>query len=227
MAPPPLLNPKYSLTSSNYKNILKDGRKQYENGLPLEGQEALVAPSSWGKVPATQSLVYAFDANAEHRTQQDIGLDGLSDQEERAVYTNNSGEDPAGDNFRYYLDRQGSITERYLDFNNPQGNAPVAVTNTKRGSTTLPDVEDIDRDLTMNIVNSYYEYRITIKPGTDINDPFVTDIKEGLSPKLPNGQQLPTRWIQYKVPLSNFTNAVGGIADFRSMSFIRMYLTNF
>ena len=209
------------------EDILKDGRKQYENGLPLEGQEALVAPSSWGKVPATQSLVYAFDANAEHRTQQDIGLDGLSDQEERAVYTNNSGEDPAGDNFRYYLDRQGSITERYLDFNNPQGNAPVAVTNTKRGSTTLPDVEDIDRDLTMNTVNSYYEYRITIKPGTDINDPFVTDIKEGLSPKLPNGQQLPTRWIQYKVPLSNFTNAVGGIADFRSMSFIRMYLTNF
>ena len=92
------------------EDILKDGRKQYENGLPLEGQEALVAPSSWGKVPATQSLVYAFDANAEHRTQQDIGLDGLSDQEERAVYTNNSGEDPAGDNFRYYLDRQGSIT---------------------------------------------------------------------------------------------------------------------
>lgn len=209
------------------EDILKDGRKQYENGLPLIGQEALSAPSSWGKVPATQSLVYAFDTNAQNRALQDIGLDGLSDQQEADIYTNNPAADPALDNFRYYLDREGSILERYLDFNNPQGNAPVAVTNTKRGSTTLPDVEDIDRDLTMNTVNSYYEYRIPIKAGTDINDPFVTDIKEGLSPKLPNGQQLPTRWIQYKIPLSNFSNAIGGIADFRSMSFIRMYLTNF
>src|SRR5690606_34229176 len=35
------------------------------------------------------------------------------------------------------------------------------------------------------------------------------------------------RWIQYKVPLSDFTDAVGGIADFRSISFMRMYLTGF
>ncbi len=70
------------------------------------------------------------------------------------------GEDPALDNYQYYLNREGGILERYFDFNNPDGNSPVQVTNTNRGSTTLPDVEDIDRDLTMNTVNSYYEYRI-------------------------------------------------------------------
>ncbi len=209
------------------EDILKDGRKQYENGLPGVSDNSLTAPTSWGRVPATQSLVYAFDVNENNRLLQDVGLDGLSDAEEAVIFSNNNNEDPAADNFRYYLDRTGSILERYLDFNNTQGNAPVAVTNTKRGSTTLPDVEDIDRDLTMNTVNSYYEYRIQIKPNTAIDDPYVTDIKEGTSPRLPNGQELPVRWIQYKIPLSSFTNAVGGIADFRSMSFMRMYLTNF
>ncbi|CAN0426938.1 unnamed protein product, partial [Scytosiphon promiscuus] len=126
-----------------------------------------------------------------------------------------------------FLNREGSILERYLNYNNPDGNSPVQLTNSDRGSTTLPDVEDIDRDGTMNTVNSYYEYRINIKPGTTINDKYVTDIKEGVTRSLPNGNTLNDRWIQYKIPLSDFTDAVGGISDFRSISFMRMYLTGF
>ena len=206
------------------EDILKDGRKQYENGLPIE-TDALIHQPSWGIVPATQALVYAFDANENNRVLQDVGFDGLDDSAEAAIY--GPGEDPALDNYEYYLNREGSILERYLDFNNPDGNSPVQVTNTNRGSTTLPDVEDIDRDLTMNTVNSYYEYRIAIKPNTGINDKYVTDIKEGVTPDLPNGTQLNRRWIQYKIPLSDFTDAVGGVTDFRSISFMRMYLTGF
>ena len=127
------------------------------------------------------------------------------------------------------MNREGGILERYLDFNNPDGNSPVTVTNTNRGSTTLPDVEDVDRDLTMNTVNSYYEYRIEIKPNTTVNDKYVTDIIEGTASgnRVPNGGQLNYRWIQYKIPLTDFSNAIGGIADFRSVSFMRMYLTGF
>jgi cell surface protein SprA len=158
---------------------------------------------------------------------QDLGFDGLDDASESTVYGNNPANDPALDNYQYYLNRDGGILERYRDFNNPQGNSPVQVTNTNRGSTTLPDVEDVDRDLTMNTVNSYYEYRIPIKPNTTINDRYVTDIKEGVTPTLPNGTTLNRRWIQYKIPLSDFTDAVGGISDFRSISFMRMYLTKF
>lgn len=209
------------------EDILKDGRKQYENGLPGVNSNDLVAETSWGEVPSTQSLVYAFDAEESNRVLQDLGFDGLDDNAEASIYGNNGGDDPALDNYQYYLNREGSILERYLDFNNPQGNSPVAVTNTNRGSTTLPDVEDIDRDLTMNTVNSYYEYRIPIRPNTTINDRYVTDIKEGITPTLPNGGTLNRRWIQYKIPLSDFTDAVGGIADFRSISFMRMYLTGF
>jgi len=211
------------------EDILKDGRKQYENGLPGVQSNDLVAPTSWGQVPATQSLVYAFDVNENNRGLQDVGFDGLNDADEASIYSNNTGADPALDNFQYYLNREGGILERYLDFNNPEGNSPVQVTNTNRGSTTLPDVEDIDRDLTMNTINSYYEYRVAIKPNTTINDQYVTDIRENVlsGNNIPDGSEVRSRWIQYKIPLSNFSNAIGGISDFRSISFLRMYLTGF
>ena len=208
------------------EDVLKDGRKQYENGLPGVNSTDLTSTTSWGQVPATQSLVYAFDADTANRGLQDLGFDGLDDAGEAAIYTN-PGPDPALDNYQYYLNREGNVLQRYLDFNNVDGNSPVEVSNTDRGSTTLPDVEDIDRDLTMNTINSYYEYRIQIKPNTTIDDQYVTDIREGLTPTLPNGTQLNRRWIQYKIPLSDFTDALGGITDFRSISFMRMYLTGF
>ncbi len=208
------------------EDVLKDGKKQYENGLPDSDNTEFPFETSWGEVPQTQALVYAFDANENNRALQDIGYDGLDDLEEAATYDGPL-EDPARDNYTYYLNRDGGILERYRDFNNPDGNSPVTVTNTNRGSTTLPDVEDIDRDLTMNTVNSYYEYRIAIKPFTTTNDKYVTDIKEDVTPELPDGSTLERRWIQYKIPLSDFTNAVGGITDFRSISFMRMYLTGF
>ncbi|WP_276389525.1 cell surface protein SprA [Eudoraea chungangensis] len=209
------------------EDILKDGRKQYENGLPGIGSNDLTTPTPWGVVPSTQSLVYAFDASEENRSLQDLGFDGLDDTLEASQGYNGPDSDPALDNYQYYLNRSGSILERYLDFNNTQGNSPVAVSNTNRGSTTLPDVEDVNRDLTMNTIDSYFEYRIPIRPNITINDPYVTDITEGITPELPNGTQLNRRWIQYKIPLSDFTDAIGGIVDFRSVSFMRMYLTGF
>ena len=209
------------------EDILNDGRKQYENGLPGLNSNDLTTSTVWGEVPATQSLVYAFDASETNRSLQDIGFDGLDDSREAAQGYNGPPEDPALDNFQYYLNRDGGILERYIDFNNTEGNSPVTVTNTDRGSTTLPDVEDVNRDLTMNTINSYFEYRIPIKPNTTINDLYVTDISEGTTPDLPNGTQLNRRWIQYKIPLSDFTDAIGGVTDFRSISFMRMYLTGF
>jgi cell surface protein SprA len=209
------------------EDILPDGRKQYENGLPGVGSNVLVTPTAWGQVPSTQALVYAFDAAEANRTLQDIGFDGLDDAAEALAGYNGPPEDPALDNYTYYLNRDGDLLQRYLDFNNTQGNSPIAVTATDRGNTTLPDVEDVDRDLTMNTVNSYYEYRIPIRPGISVEDRYVTDVKEGVTPNLPNGTQLNRRWIQYKIPLSDFAQAVGGISDFRSISFMRMYLTGF
>jgi cell surface protein SprA len=69
------------------EDVLKDGRKQYENGLGPD--QILVNPRPiWGDVPASQSLIYAFDTNADTRANQDVGLDGLSNSKEGAIYTN-------------------------------------------------------------------------------------------------------------------------------------------
>ena len=210
------------------EDILPDGRKQYENGLPvLAGDTDKTTATDWGKVPATQALVYAFDVDEASRAAQDVGFDGLDDADEVAIY--GPGPDPANDNYEYFLQRDGSILNRYLNFNNPQGNSPVQVTNDNRGNTTLPDVEDIDRDLTMNTVDSYFSYEIDIEPGTDIGDKYVTDIRDTVyaAPRIPDGSTRASRWIQYKIPLSDFTKAVGGISDLRSISSMRIYLTGF
>ncbi|MGS2765075.1 T9SS outer membrane translocon Sov/SprA [Sinomicrobium sp. M5D2P9] len=208
------------------EDILKDGKKQYENGLPGVGSNDLVSRTSWGQVPSAQSLVYAFDADTQNRTLQDVGFDGLDDAAEAAVFTNNPGPDPALDNYEYYVSASGSILERYLNYNNPQGNSPVNVGNNNRGSTTEPDVEDVNGDGTMNTINSYYEYRIPIKPNIQRSDRYVSDIKD-VERQMPNNRTVRGRWIQFKVPVKEFDNAIGGISDFRSMSFMRMYLTGF
>ncbi len=211
------------------EDILTDGRKQYENGLPITDNPtgtALTIPVPWGVVPSTQSLVYAFDADETNRALQDIGLDGLNDALEGATYLNNPGPDPALDNYEFYLSREGDILNRYFNFNNTDGNSPVAVGNNDRGSTTLPDVEDIDRDLTTNTINSYFEYRIPIRPDIGRNDPFVNDIRE-VDVTTPDNNVIRSRWIQFKIPIREFDDAIGGITDLRSISFMRMYMSGF
>lgn len=211
------------------EDILKDGRKQYENGLPLDNNPALVNTTSFGKVPSTQSLVYAFNADSGNRAIQDAGYDGMLNDEEATVYSN-PGPDPALDDYQFYLEATGSIPQRYKNYNNPQGNSPVQVGDNNRGSTTLPDVEDIDRDLTMNTVDNYLQYTIPIKPNMQPSDPFVTDIRE-VEVEAPNRNTYRVRWIQFKVPIDSHDDAGNSNVDvqsiMRSMSFMRMFLTGF
>ncbi len=224
-------NPGGSLTinlGSISEDILKDGRKQYENGLPSDGGINNTTETAWGRVPTNQSLVYAFDTEGQERTNQDVGYDGLNDAQEAIEFSGFAGlEDPAGDNYTYFLNRDGGITDRYLDFNNHQGNSPVEVTQTDRGSTTFPDVEDVNRDNTMNTVDAYFEYEVPINPASlqvGGDNSFVTDVRE-LTVTAQNGDVIPTRWVQFRVPIDQATNVVGGISDFRSIRFMRMYMS--
>ncbi|PHS10901.1 MAG: cell surface protein SprA [Kordia sp.] len=212
------------------EDILRDGRKLYENGLPEDGSvlPTDVTSTPWGNVPTNQALIYAFDSEGAARTNQDVGLDGLIDSKEGAVYTvNASSDDPAGDNYVYYLNTPGTILERYYNYNGTEGNSPVSVSDTNRGSTTLPDVEDLNRDNTMNTIDSYYQYELDITPGMDLNSNFVRDIKTR-NVSLPNGTTKGVRWIQFRVPLRGaHAQSVNGISDFRSIRFMRMFLSDF
>lgn len=64
------------------EDILKDGLKSYENGLPINGDSTYVTTTVWGKVSSQSSLTYAFDNTNGARILQDVGLDGLSTAEE-------------------------------------------------------------------------------------------------------------------------------------------------
>ncbi len=209
------------------EDVLKDGRKQYENGLPEDGSAVNTLSTEWGKVPSNQSLVYTFSSTGGGRTNQDIGLDGLSDAEEAAQFPAFAGqEDPARDNYQYFLQAEGNILERYSLFNGTQGNSPETLTNTDRGSTAQPDVEDINRDNTMNTVDSYFEYELQITPNMTLETPYVTDIKE-ITVTTQTNQEIPVRWIQFRIPLNDYTEAVNGISDFRSIRFMRLFMSGF
>ncbi|APY11250.1 cell surface protein SprA [Seonamhaeicola sp. S2-3] len=224
------------------EDIIKDGKKLYENGLPEDGDVSLLTPTSWGTVtPQNQSLVYAFDTTGDERTNQDVGYDGYNDVEEANVFGSNFGSDPANDNYIYFLDTDGGIFERYKHYNGVEGNTPDTFSDTRRAANTQPDVEDINRDNTMNTIDSYFEYELDITrqnlpetqaefeniSSTNPLKDFLRDYKE--RPRtLPNGDSKTVRWYQFRIPVEgSHARAIGGISDLRSVRFMRMFLKEF
>ena len=210
------------------EDVLKDGKKQYENGLPEDGDVSLLNPTTFGGVvPQNQSLIYTFATTGQERTNQDVGYDGYDDTEEAIQFGAQFGEDPAKDNYTYYLNTEGNIFERYKKYNGQEGNTPDIFTDTNRGSTTQPDVEDINRDNTMNTIDSYFEYEVDINPTVlNTNNPQINDSKVR-TVTLPNGQERTVTWYQFRLPINEPTNSIGGIRDIRSVRFARLYLREF
>lgn len=169
---------------------MKDGKRQYENGLPTPTNNAPVDSSTvWGKVPSNPlQVTNAFSNNPDDRKIQDVGLDGLSDEEENRKfnpYLNNlqsnfgTGSliyqkaliDPSADDFKPYRDaaydqQNAGILQRYKDINNPQGNSPVADKNSQfvNAFTQYPDAEELNRDNTLNEVEEYFQYKVDLTP---------------------------------------------------------------
>ena len=222
------------------EDILKDNRKMYENGLPEDGLKVdgnNIKSTIWGDVPRNPSIIYAFNEQDDARANQDLGFDGLKDAEEKKL--DNIGQysgliDPAADNFQFFrganLDAiNASLITRYKDYNNTQGNSQTLNQSTESyptSSTTYPDTEDINRDQTMNTVESYFEYKVSmnqadLKKGVG----YVVDEKT-TTVTLDNGSTQETKWYQFRVPVRSGT-PINGISDFNSIRFIRMFLTNF
>ncbi len=209
------------------EDILKDNRKQYENGLPTAGGTQPTFTTQWGRVPVSQSLIYAFDTVGANRAVQDLGFDGLADDEEGLGTPYAGTEDPAADNYQFFLAASGNVLDRYKNYNNVQGNSPVDVSSNNRGSTTLPDTEDINRDNTMNTIDAYFRYQVPIVPGAMPGTGYVVDTKE-MNITVPGGGSTPVRWLLYKIPIdAPDRTSVGGLSNIRSVRFMRMFMTGF
>jgi len=233
------------------EDILKDSRMFFENGLDRDGSTDNLDETNWALVPRTQPITTAFDNDPATRVNQDKGLDGQNDDQERNFFTQfiNTdlaaagvdpgiiGEitlDPSKDNYHYYRgqdydDLQLPILERYKRYNNAEGNSPVSESSPETyptSSTNLPNSEDLNRDFTLNETEAYFSYRIPFRPGMTTGDKYVTSVVEGQETLL-DGDVTPYRWIQFKIPVAEFDQRVGNINDFRSIRFIRMFMTGF
>ena len=228
------------------EDILKDGRRFYENGMPTPTSPASTESSTWGRVPTNPiQVTNAFSNNPEDRKFQDVGFDGLGDDEERikrAYLINQIGnnvvaeqfkKDPSADNYVWYRDASydaagANILNRYKYFNNPQGNSALAGNSQfSSAATLLPDNEDLNRDNTLNETEAYFEYEIDLQKGRVNTSKYVTDSKT-VNVTLPDGSKLQESWYLFRVPLRSLdAKKIGGIRDFKSIRFLRMYLTGF
>ena len=243
------------------EDILKDEKKFFENGLPIDGDTSKVDYTVWGKVPKQQSTVYAFDNTAGARLLQDVGLNGLSSDEEKeypayrdyldklrqklnaATLTEMENDplqlspffDPAGDKFHYfrgtdYDSQDVDILTRYKRYNGTEGNSKDIDNSSERYSTsskTVPDVEDINQDNTLNKNEKYFEYKVRITPqDTVVGENFIADKRTSLV-RLSNGTTESVTWYQFKIPVKQYQRCVGAINDFKTIRFMRMYMTGF
>ncbi|MBE0676025.1 MAG: cell surface protein SprA [Bacteroidales bacterium] len=232
------------------EDILKDSRKSFEHGLPGSPDIKNVDTTAWGRVPTIQAVVHAFDNDPEARRYQDVGVDGLSNSDEAAFFADflqqaglivqpevleNLFRDPSGDDFRYFrgseYDRlQTGILERYKRYNGMEGNSPTSEMSQESYPTTgstMPDMEDINRDNTLSETESYYQYRVSLRPeDMVVGSNYIVDEIE-YTATLANGDKSPVKWYQFKVPITDYERIVGPIRDFKSIRFVRMFLRDF
>ena len=252
------------------EDVLKDGKKSFESGLPVSGNDldGSTQNTVWGRVARTNSTVNAFASDAGARANQDVGLNGLSSSQEMTFEYDRGGttvrpyreyvealrqnvnpavlsqwqndpfsplNDPAGDDYHYYRGSdydadQVSILDRYKHYNGLEGNSPPTENSTETygtAATLMPDIEDINNDNTLNEYEKYYSYHISIRPGQlAIGQQHITEKMETMV-TLANGQQELVTWYQFKVPVRNYDSKYGSIRNFKSIRFIRMYLTGF
>ena len=134
------------------EDILKDGLKSYENGIPVDGNNQYLKETVWGRVSSQNSLTYSFDNASGARLRQDVGLDGLPNADEFTApsYANyldglrrklspatveamqadmfSPFNDPAGDNYHFYRgydydEERLGVLERYKRYNGVEGNS--------------------------------------------------------------------------------------------------------
>jgi len=235
------------------EDILKDGRKSLENGLPANDDPSKYEETSWGRVPKLQPVVQAFDNSPDARKAQDVGLDGLSNENERtkfaaAINTIKSqlspaaasliDADPSSDDYAYFrgpaLDQiNAGILKRYEKYNGTEGNSKTSQQSQEElglensASTSLPDGEDINRDNNMTQSDEYFQYKFSMRPADlVVGQNFITD-KVTSQVKLANGNTQAVSWYQVRIPIGDYQQRVGGIQDFKSIRFFRMFMTNF
>lgn len=194
------------------EDILRDGRKSYENGLPTSAEVKNVDTTLWGRVPTMQAITESFDNQPESRPFQDIGYDGLSDADERGFTFNGfnflekiknkygagsaayvaGDKDPAADDYHHFTGadydedpKYSSVVQRYKNYNGAEGNSPSG--NGEEIASRAPNVEDINRDNTLSDQERYFQYVVHIRPEQmNIGENYISDMYHATSENTPD-----------------------------------------
>ena len=223
------------------EDVIPNSRHDFENGLPANDppQQPSFVETEWGRTTTQQYLTNAFDNSVPARTNQDVGWDGFKDEDERTYETFVNEfinrvpqaardivlEDVSADNFEYFLGPEAdgkSVLQRYKNFNGQDRNSPVLANNnllyTPSGST-IPDNEDLNNDNTVSDLEEYYEYKVNLRPDRmRIGENYIVDKqtgKEGID------------WYLFRIPIREPDKIVGDIQGYKSIRFVRMYMSDF
>lgn len=234
------------------EDVLKDGKKFYESGLPVDDDPAQYTETVWGRVPTQTTVTYAFNTSSGSRSKQDVGYNGLTSGQEQtypayaeflaAVQGKVRSEvydslllSPSADKYHYfrgsdYDSQQRGILDRYKYINNPNGNSVDTDNSPESYSTaykTTPDVEDINQDFTLNEYEKYFQYHVNISEDQmQVGQNYIVD-KRVTTQKTRDGNTREYNWYLFRIPVDQYEQRVGGISDFSSIRFMRMFMTGF
>lgn len=146
-------------------------------------------------------------------------------------------QDPANDNYHYfrgtdYDAAQLTIRSRYKRWSMPDQNSPLGEVQVngvaQSAQTPLPNIEDINRDNTLSTNESYFQYKLSMRPIDldEIGKNYVSDIFETTIEPV-NDQFKTVRFIQFRIPIRSYSRKVGQINDFRAIRFMRLLMNNF
>lgn len=237
------------------EDILKDGKQQFEHGLPTKTIPLRTDVSVFGNIARVPPITSSFDVN--DREQQDLGYDGLnseSDQlpkeeltffkdylDKQKAYLNPQALqkvilDPSNDNYVSYRSNtftgNETVLQKYKRYNMPEGNGQIETGNAQSTAYTgYPDQEDLNYDKSLNEIESYYNYEIPLtrtadnKIYFDPSDPK-NYVTDTVIVRPPNSNNVEEVWYRFRIPVKSGT-AVGEIKDFRSIQSMRMLFTGF
>jgi len=233
------------------EDILKDSRKSRENGIPYPANASLIDTTQWGIVSRAPMTSQSFSNDANARIVQDVGLDGFGGSNEgnffydylqrisqlygvNSIAYQDAVSDPSNDNFRYYVgdyydSLQADILTRYKDFNGMEGNSTESDNEDLGAVTQYPDMEDVNRDNTLDNYEAYYQYKIHFSPDQmNVGENYIVNKVQTYALSLPNDDknQLVT-WYQIKVPVHSPDKIVGQVQGFKSIRFIRLFMKGF
>jgi cell surface protein SprA len=234
------------------EDVLPDSRKSYENGLPQNATVTGITDATpWARVSTNQTTVNAFDNDPGSRVNQDIGLDGWNDADEKVAYANYASwiqnepsltstakavllSDISSDDYNFYRDDNYdglnfNILQRYKKYNGMDGNSPTQqMSDTMNSSkfptqaTNFPDLEDVNQDNNIGESESYFQYKVSLhRNDLQVGKNFITSKQE-----VKVGTKVEV-WYQFKVPIRDYQKKVNNIQDFRSIRFMRMFLKDF